>query len=329
MENSICEIVGCQYLEMIMISGDNLSLWNDTPTKSAIVGYVHAVTDPNNAKFVPEVERVATFDNDGTLWLEKPLYMQLHHLIRQIGLVAASNPAVRIKQPFKAVYENDQAWFKEAAAGVSKGDLAKAMSIIAGAAEALEGMTIDEFNSNARDFLTNTKDARFNVPYKQLTYKPMVELIHYLQNNEFAVYITSGGGRDFMRSVSEEIYSTPRQNVIGSDIEYAYEIDTRSRAQVVRTVKVEQPIDNESGKPIHIGRTISRRPIFAAGNSDGDIEMLQYAKSHTGLSLGVLVHHDDADREYAYDEGAEEALERAVGNGWVVVSMKNDWKQIF
>ena len=312
-----------------MISGDNLSLWNDTPTKSAIVGYVHAVTDPNNAKFVPEVERVATFDNDGTLWLEKPLYMQLHHLIRQIALVAASNPAVRTKQPFKAVYENDQAWFKEAAAGVSKGDLTRAMSIIAGAAEAFEGMTIDEFNSNARDFLTNTKDARFNVPYKQLTYKPMVELIHYLQNNEFAVYITSGGGRDFMRSVSEEIYSTPRQNVIGSDIEYAYEIDTRSRAQVVRTVKVEQPIDNESGKPIHIGRTISRRPIFAAGNSDGDIEMLQYAKSHTGLSLGVLVHHDDADREYAYDEGAEEALERAVGNGWVVVSMKNDWKQIF
>jgi len=325
----MCEIVDCQHPEMIMMSGDNLSLWNDTPTKSAIVGYVHAVTDPNNAKSVPEVERVATFDNDGTLWLEKPLYMQLHHLIRQIGLVAASNPAVRIKQPFKAVYENDQAWFKEAAAGVSKGDLAKAMSIIAGAAEALEGMTIDEFNSNARDFLTNTKDARFNVPYKQLTYKPMVELIHYLQDNGFAVYITSGGGRDFMRSVSEEIYSLPRQNVIGSDIEYKYKIDSQGKAQVVRTVKVEQPIDNESGKPIHIARTISRRPILAAGNSDGDIEMLQYTKSRTGLSLGLLIHHDDADREYAYDEGAEEALERAVGNGWVVVSMKNDWKQIF
>jgi hypothetical protein len=150
-----------------------------------------------------------------------------------------------------------------------------------------------------------------------------------LQNNEFTVYITSGGGRDFMRSVSEEIYSIPRQNVIGSDIEYEYKIDSQGKAQVVRTVKVEQPIDNESGKPIHIARTISRRPILAAGNSDGDIEMLQYTKSRTGLSLGLLIHHDDADREYAYDEGAEEALERAVGNGWVIVSMKNDWKQIF
>jgi len=325
----MCEIVGCQYLEMIMMSGENLSLWNDTSTKSAIVGYVHAVTDPNNTKFVPEAERVATFDNDGTLWLEKPLYMQLHHLIRQIGIVAASNPAVRIKQPFKAVYENDQAWFKEAAAGISKGDLTKAMSIVAGAAEAFEGMTIEEFNANAYDFLTDTRDARFNVPYKQLTYKPMVELIHYLQKNGFAVYITSGGGRDFMRSVSEEIYSIPRQNVIGSDIEYEYKIDSQGKAQVVRTTKVEQPIDNESGKPIHIGRTISRRPIFAAGNSDGDIEMLQYTKGHIGLSLCMLVHHDDADREYAYDEGAEQALERALGNGWVIVSMKNDWKQIF
>ena len=312
-----------------MMSGDNLSLWNDTPTKSAIVGYVHAVTDRNNTNFVPEVQRVATFDNDGTLWLEKPLYVQLHYLIRQIGLVAASNSEVRTKQPFKAVYENDQAWFKEAAAGVAKGDLTKAMSILAGAAEAFEGMTIDEFNSNAYDFLTNTKDARFKVPYKQLTYKPMVELIHYLHNNGFAVYITSGGGRDFMRSVSEEIYSIPRQYVIGSDIEYGYKIDGQGRAQVVRTTKVEQPIDNESGKPIHIGRTISRRPIFAAGNSDGDIEMLQYAKSHSGLSLGLLIQHDDAEREYAYQDGAEKALHEALGSDWLVVSMKTDWKQIF
>jgi len=312
-----------------MMSGDNLSLWNDTPTKSAIVGYVHAVTDRNNTNFVPEVERVATFDNDGTLWLEKPLYVQLHYLIRQIGLVAASNSEVRTKQPFKAVYENDQAWFKEAAAGVAKGDLTKAMSILAGAAEAFEGMTIDEFNSNAYDFLTNTKDARFKVPYKQLTYKPMVELIHYLQINGFAVYITSGGGRDFMRSVSEEIYSIPRQYVIGSDIEYGYKIDGQGKAQVVRTTKVEQPIDNESGKPIHIGRTISRRPIFAAGNSDGDIEMLQYAKSHSGPSLGLLIQHDDAEREYAYQDGAEKALHEALRSDWLVVSMKNDWKQIF
>lgn len=307
----------------------SLSLWNDTPTKQAILDYVTAVTDPKNSNFVPEVDRLATLDNDGTLWLEKPMYVQFYHLIHQIGTVAASNPAVRSQQPFKAVYENDQSWFDRAAADFANGDLTEVKLIIEGGEEAFEGMTIDEFNTNAYDWLTNTINPRYNVPYKQLTYKPMVELIHYLQNNGFAVNIVSGGGRDFMRSVSEEIYNIPRSMVIGSEIEYKFAIDNQGKAQVVRTSEIEQPIDNGPDKPINIARGISRRPIFAAGNTDGDIEMLQYTKSNTDLSLGFLVHHDDPDREYAYDNGAEKALEIAPGSDWIVVSMKNDFKRVF
>jgi hypothetical protein len=327
---AFAEYGSSQLLTSNELSGNaTLSLWNDTPTKQTILDYVATVTDPKNSNFVPEVNRIATLDNDGTLWLEKPMYMQFYHLIHQIGVVAASNPALRSQQPFKAVYEDDQAWFDQAAIDFSKGDLTEVKLIIDGGLEAFDGMTIDEFNANAYDFLTNTINPRFNVPYKQLTYKPMVELIHYLQNNGFMVYIVSGGGRDFMRSVSEEIYNIPRPNVIGSEIEYKFTVDSQGKAQVVRTSEIEQPIDNGPDKSINIARGVGRRPVLAAGNTDGDIQMLQYAKSNPGLSLGFLVHHDDADREYAYDNGAETALEQASGSDWIVVSMKNDWKQIF
>jgi phosphoglycolate phosphatase-like HAD superfamily hydrolase len=326
---AIAEYSSTQLTSNKLSASGTLSLWNDTPTRQAIMDFVATVTDPKNSNFVLAVDRIATFDNDGTLWLEKPMYIQFYHLIDQIGVVAASSPILRSQQPYKAVYENDQAWFDQAATDLSKGDPTKLKLIIEGGLEAFDGMTIDEFNSNAYDFLTNTINPHYNLPYKQLTYKPMVELIHYLQSNGFGVYITSGGGRDFIRSVSEEIYNIARPNVIGSDIEYKYTVDNQGKPQVVRTTEVEQPIDDKSGKPIHIGRTIGRRPTFAAGNTDGDIEMLQYAKSHTGLSLGLLVHHDDANREYAYDNGAEKALQEASESDWLVTSMRNDWKQIF
>ena len=306
-----------------------LSAWNATATKQAIVSFVAAVTDPKNPNFVPPVDRIATFDNDGTLWLEKPLYIQLQHGLHAIGKVAAEKPELRSRRPFKAVYEKDMAWLGKVAADYAKGDLSGVVTLITGLAEIYEGATVAAFDAEVLEFLSNTQDARFNKPYKQLTYIPMVELVHYLQDNGFQVYITSGGGRDFMRAVCEEIYAIPRSHTIGSSVTFKYGEDAQGVAQVLRTKEIEQPIDDGPGKPLHIHRAIGRRPIFAAGNSDGDIHMLKYAKGHKGLALSLLVHHDDADREYAYDGGTEKALQLAPQEGWIVASMKHDWKTVF
>jgi len=306
-----------------------LKSWNDGAAKSAILDFVKKVATVNGPDFVPPAERIATFDNDGTLWLEKPMYIQLQHLLRAIGTAAAEKPELRQRQPFKAVYEKDMAWLGKAAADYAKGDPTGVFTLVSGAAEALEGIAVEEFEADALEFLSNAQDARFKAPYKQLTYLPMVELVHYLQDNGFQVYITSGGGRDFMRAISEEIYGIPRSMVIGSSVTFKYGEDAQGLPQVLRTKEIEQPIDDGPGKPPHIHRAIGRRPVMAAGNSDGDIYMLKYAKGHKALSLALLVHHDDAEREYAYDGGTEKALQLAPQAGWVVVSMKNDWKKVF
>ena len=217
----------------------------------------------------------------------------------------------------------------KAAADYAKGDPSGVLTLVAGLAEVLEGITVEAFEADVLDFLSNAQDAHFKQPYKQLTYKPMVELVHYLQANDFQVYITSGGGRDFMRAICEEVYGIPRAMTIGSSVTFKYSEDEQGAAQVLRTKEIEQPIDDGPGKPTHIHRAIGRRPILAAGNSDGDIHMLKYAQGHAGLSLQVLVHHDDAEREYAYDGGTEKALQLAAKEGWTVVSMKNDWKAVF
>ena len=302
-----------------------LESWNDGATKSAILDFVTQVTTPNSPAFVPLPDRVATFDNDGTLWLEKPMYIQLQHGLRAIGLAAAKNPELRDRQPFKAVSEKDMAWLGKVAADYAKGDPGGILTLVAGLAEVLEGITVEAFEADVLDFLSNAQDAHFKQPSKQLTYKPMVELVHYLQANDFQVYITSGGGRDFMRAVCEEVYGIPRAMTIGSSVTFKYSEDDQGAAQVLRTKEIEQPIDDGPGKPLHIHRAIGRRPIVAAGNSDGDIHMLKYA----GAGLRLLVHHDDAEREYAYDGGSEKALQLAAQDGWTVVSMKQNWKTVF
>ena len=308
---------------------NQLESWNDGAAKSAIFNFVARATTANSPDFVPPAERIATFDNDGTLWLEKPLYIQLQHGLRAIGKAAAEKPELRDRQPFKAVYEKDMAWLGKAAADYAKGDPRDVFILVSGLTEVLEGVTVEAFEADVLDFLSNAQDARFKVPYKQLTYKPMVELVHYLQENGFQVYITSGGGRDFMRAVCEEIYNIPRAMVIGSSVTFRDSEDAQGVAQIVRTNEIEQPIDDGPGKPPHIHRAIGRRPILAAGNSDGDIPMLKYAVGHKGSSLALLVHHDDAEREYAYEGGAEKALQLAAKEGLVVVSMKNDWTTVF
>jgi len=308
---------------------NSLPSWNDTGPKAAILNFIQAVSDPGNANFVPPSERIATFDNDGTLWLEKPLYIQLQHGIYAIAKMAVEKPEVRARQPFKAVFEKDMAWLGQVAADFTKGDLHGVMTLLSGYTEAFDGIPVEAFEADALAFLNNAQDARFKKPYKLLTYQPMLELVHTLQESGFQVYITSGGGRDFMRAVVEEIYNIPRAMTIGSSIMFQYSEDAQGVAHVLRTKELEQPIDDGPGKPLHIHRAIGRRPVMAAGNSDGDIHMLKYATGHRGLTLGLLVHHDDAEREYAYDEGAEKALQLASRSGWVVVSMKDDWKEVF
>ena len=259
--------------------------------------------------------------------MEKPLYIQLQHGLRAIGKAAAEKPELRSRQPFKAVYEKDMAWLGKAAADYAKGDISGVLTLVTGLAEVLEGITAEAFDADVLEFLTQAQDARFKKPYKLLTYQPMVELVHYLQDNDFQVYITSGGGRDFMRAVCEEIYGIPRAMTIGSSVTFAYADDAQGVAQVMRTKEIEQPIDDGPGKPLHIHRAIGRRPIMAAGNSDGDIHMLKYARGQQGSSLALLVHHDDAEREYAYDGGSEKALQLAPQAGWIVVSMKTTGKR--
>jgi phosphoglycolate phosphatase-like HAD superfamily hydrolase len=264
---------------------DPLLSWNDNETKQKILGFIRAVTDPDSVNFVPPAERIATFDNDGTLWLEKPLF--------------------------------------------AAGDMRGVMILGSGFAEAYDGITVEDFEAEALKFLNNAQDGRFKKPYKLLTYQPMVELVHTLQENGFQVYIATGGGRDFVRAVCENIYNVPRSMTIGSSILFQYGEDAQGVAQVIRTKEVEQPIDDGPGKPLHIHRSIGRRPIMAVGNSDGDIHMLKYAAGNQGSTLGLLLNHDDAEREYAYNEGTEKALQLAPKAGWCVVSMKNDWKTVF
>jgi phosphoglycolate phosphatase-like HAD superfamily hydrolase len=308
---------------------ERLSLWNDTPVRQAILDFVDRITAPGSPDFVPPTERIATFDNDGTLWLEKPLYIQLQHGLHIIGKMAAEKPEVRDRQPFKAVYEKDMAWLGKVAQDFARGDPSGVFTIGSGLLEAFDGKTVEAFEADVLAFLSNAQDARFKMPYKQLIYQPMVELVHTLQENGFQVYITTGGGRDFVRAVCEDIYNIPRSMTIGSSVTFQYAEDAQGIAQVLRTKEFEQPIDDGPGKPVHIHRATGRRPIMAAGNSNGDIAMLKYAVGHPGLTLGLLVHHDDREREYAYDEGAEKALQLASQEGWIVVSMKDDWKTVF
>ena len=303
--------------------------WNDGPVKNAIVDFVTKVTAAGSPDFVPPAERIAAFDNDGTLWLEKPMYIQFAHGLRAIGKAVAEKPELRERQPFKAVYEKDTAWLGKVASDYAQGDPSGIFTLVSGLTEILEGTTVEEFEADVLDFLCNVQDTRFAKPYKDLTYRPMVELVRYLQDNGFQVYITSGGGRDFMRAVCEEVYGIPRSMVIGSSVMFRYGEDADGVPQILRAREIEQPIDDGPGKPVHIHRTIGRRPILAAGNSDGDIHMLKYARGHKRPSLALLVHHDDAGREYCYDGGSEKALQLASQEGWTVVSMEKDWKEIF
>src|SRR6476646_10180904 len=303
--------------------GDPLPSWNDGLPKQSILSFVAAISREGSPDFVPVPERIATFDNDGTLVSEQPMYVQLAFALDRVKALAPLHPEWKTKQPFAAVLDGD---LKAVMASGEKG-----LIEIIGVTHA--GMTTAEFEKITSDWLATARDHRFKRPYTELVYQPMLELLAHLRANGFKTFIVSGGGIEFMRPWTERIYGVPPEQVVGSSIETRFEI--KDGAPKLFRLSDINFIDDKAGKPIGINEHIGRRPIAAFGNSDGDLEMLQWATlGAPGARFGLIVHHTDAVREYAYDRDSHfgklnVALDAAAVNKWTVVDMKNDWKRIF
>jgi phosphoserine phosphatase len=290
-----------------------LASWNDGPAKQAIVDFVTSATKQGPG-FVALADRIATFDNDGTLWVEQPLPPQFDFVFRRWAEEIKADPSLAEHQPYKAIIARDPAFF--AALGVQDPEVVA--TLLAAFARTWKGSTPEEFDAQVRDWLTTVKQPKLGVPYIELVYKPMLELLDYLRVHEFRVFVVSGGGRDFMRVFAEDAWGIYKENVIGTAAEYSY-----SDGKIVRGEHAVGGLDVRAGKPEHIFATTGRLPAFAGGNADVDIEMLEAAK------FSVLVNHDDDGREFAYTSGAEASLAKAKELGWTVVSMKNDWSTVF
>ena len=304
------------------VFADPLSSWNDGPTKQAVMEFVRTVTNKSSPSYVPSEQRVATFDNDGTLWCEQPMYFQGFFTFDRVKALAPKHPDWREKQPFKAVLENDM---KALAAAGEKGLAEIIMTTHA-------GMTTEEFEHIVKDWLATAKHPRFNRPFTDLVYKPMLELLIYLRENGFKTYIVSGGGVEFMRPWTEKVYGIPPEQVVGSSIKIKFELKD-GRPVLTRLPEIDF-IDDGPGKPVGIQKFIGRRPIAAFGNSDGDHQMLQWTAAGEGRRFMLLVRHTDAEREWAYDRQSpigrlDKTLDEAQRRGWTIVDMKKDWKKVF
>jgi phosphoserine phosphatase len=299
-----------------------LASWNDGPTKDAVLGFVERVTDG-----VPPDERVAVFDNDGTLWCEKPMPIQADFILRRLHEMAEADPALRAKQPWQAAYEGDFGWFGTVLEEHYAGNDTNVRTLLGGVIAAHAGISVDEFEAQAHSFLHTGRHPTLDLSYLECAYAPMVELLRYLEANGFGNYIASGGGRDFMRPISDELYGIPRERVIGSSSTLDYTSDERG-GTITHKAEADY-LDDGPQKPIRIWSRTGRRPILAAGNSNGDVPMLQFAQHDDKPSLRLLVLHDDGEREFDYTSGAEAALEQAAKDGWTVVSIKNDWATVF
>ncbi len=294
-----------------------LDSWHDGPTKSAIVDFVGRVTT-EGPDFVAPEERVAVFDNDGTLWCEKPAYVQLDFLVRRFATQAAGDPSLMATQPYKAAVDGDLQWFGDAVTKHYQGDDSDIKVLAAAVLSANVSISVEDHAARVRAFFAETQHPTLNRPYTETGYRPMVELLRYLDGFEFACYIVSGGGRDFMRPITAAMYGIPPERVVGSSVGLIYR-----DGNLITTAQPEF-LDDGPVKPVRIWGRTGRRPILAAGNSNGDIEMLEFTRG-----LRLLVLHDDADREFDYTAGAERSLERAAQEGWTVVSMRNDWATVF
>jgi phosphoglycolate phosphatase-like HAD superfamily hydrolase len=302
---------------------DPLPSWNEGAVKKSITDFVTRVTTQGSPDFVPEAERIATFDNDGTLWVEQPYYFQMAFAFDRVKALAPQHPEWKTKEPFRSLLKGDVA---TAAKAGEKG-------LLAVVAATHSGMTVPVFEQTVLDWLKTARHPRFKRPYNELIYQPMLEVLSYLRANGFQTFIVSGGGMDFMRPWAPAAYGIPPQQIVGSSGVTEFRIGKDGKGALYKTAKVDF-IDDGPGKPVGINRNIGRQPIIAFGNSDGDLQMLQYTSSGTGLRLGLYVHHDDAVREYAYDRKSQigkldKGLDEAPKWGWPVISMKNDWRVIF
>ncbi len=299
----------------------SLPSWNETPRTQAILDFVATVTDEQNPNYVPPQDRIATFDNDGTLWCEKPGYIQLFFAIARLKAMATADPDLQQKAAFKAAVKEDMSYFASLYPD-------KVQALIEIIYDTHAGMSQAEFEQQAQAFLSSALHPRYQVPFQQLTYQPMRELVDYLHEHDFKVFIASAGGMSFVRTVSEEIYNISRERVIGSNIAFET-VMTEDGPTLMRKPGLVEPLDDGVGKPVNIELHIGRKPILAFGNANGDLHMLWLAETNRYPSLSLLLHHDDGDREYAYDRGNETVMKLAKDRNWSVVSMKDDFKTIF
>ncbi|MCA9952031.1 MAG: haloacid dehalogenase-like hydrolase [Anaerolineales bacterium] len=305
----------------------NLTSWNDTATRRAIQDFVAKVTDRDNPAYVPPEERIAVFDNDGTLWCEKPTYIQLDFILRRWLEMVNENPDLAEEQPWKTAVTKDYAWLGNAVTKHYRGDNSDLPVLMKGILTAFANVTVEDFAARAGEFLRTQSHPTLKRLYSQCGYAPMIELLRFLEANGFTNFIASGGGRDFMRPITAEMYGIPPDRVIGSSV--SLEFRASDHGGDVLTQPQLDVLDDGPVKPIRIWSRIGRRPVLAVGNSNGDIPMLQYTEGNRHPSLCVLVNHDDADREFDYTAGAEDALKTAQDRGWVVVSIKQDWRTVF
>jgi len=300
-----------------------LTSWNDGATTRAIVEFVERTV----SSAVPAEERVAVFDNDGTLWCEKPMPIQADFILRRLFEMADADVALRDRQPWKAAYERDYGWLGKVIDEHYAGDDTNVRTLLGGVLAAYAGMSVDDFEARADAFLRTAQHPTLGRGYLECAYAPMIELLGYLEENGFSNYIASGGGRDFMRPISLEVYGIPRDRVIGSASALEYTSDERG-GTITHKAEADY-LDDGPQKPIRIWSRTGRRPLLAAGNSNGDIPMLDFTQHPDRPFLRLLILHDDAEREFDYTSGAEQALEKAQTSGWTVASVKDDWATVF
>jgi hypothetical protein len=306
---------------------EHLPTWNDGATKRSILDFLARVTTSGSGDFVPTEERVAVFDNDGTLWCEKPLPVQADFLLEQVGKMGERDPSLRERQPWKAAVEKDYRWLSGVIEKHHKGDDSDLKVLAPGLLQAYAGVSVEDFDASAARFLGTAEHPRLNRPYRRCIYTPMVDLLCTLEAHGFTNYIVTAGGQDFMRPATMDLFHVPPERVIGSSVSLQY-MDGSNVAHLIR--KPELGIfDDGQAKPVQIWTITGRRPLFAAGNTNGDIPMLHFCAQPPRPSFGLLLRHDDDEREFAYEAGAEALLERASSEAWTVASMKNDWKTVF
>jgi phosphoserine phosphatase len=306
---------------------EQLPSWRDGATKSSITDFVTRVTTDGGPDYVEPAARVAVFDNDGTLWTEKPLVIQLDFTIRRFRELAESDPALRTQQPYQAAYEGDLQWMGAAMIKHYRGDDSDLKLLMVAVPKAFESVTVEDYDQRVNEFFGEADNPGLKRRYRECGYQPMVELLRYLEANGFATYIASGGDRDFMRPVADDMYGIPPERIIGSALGLSY--STEGGQSLLLYKGAMDFFDDGPEKPIRIWSRIGRRPILAFGNSNGDVPMLAFSGTPSTPSLRLLLLHDDADREFDYTAGAEQALETAGRENWTVVSMKNDWAEIF